>query len=353
MQRKLSAFKGQNMFGKLYEHLSSEEIEKLNGKYFNLDVEEAMDYYYGENGHHLAELCGDNMEDAEILIHGIYRGLDGNDYDEEYPFIYSGGQKNLAIRKYFSSRKVKALRAQTDLSQEKFAKKVGLKRRTYQNYEEGQRIPSRLILNAMQSVTNGQIWCIRDHRRLTLNLNLLSETTIQFLEIALKRLYHFYWYIPYTRRVSAGEGTIRMYWVKAEDKWEESFEHKYMTTDYFPEDLAACIKCAQEYNCDEILFEDRDHSIHGDSTSKEQYYINIASRIETIKADLEKEKNKYREHTYQLIKDYLADEASGDPYKMLKWTDGLKEAEIEERRIKDKVEASFPTRKKEKFNRVK
>lgn len=86
--------------------------------------------------------------------------------EQKTGLFLKGKKSNLEIRKYFSARKVRAIRAQTDLSQAEFAKRAGLKRRTYQNYEEGQRIPSRLIVNAMQTVAVSGIYCIRSHRRL-------------------------------------------------------------------------------------------------------------------------------------------------------------------------------------------
>ena len=339
----------------LYKFLDKEEIKKLNGKFKDLVIEDCIPHVYGEEGHCMEELCGDDMEIAEILICGIIRGLNDNSYEKPIEqFIFGGGMKNLAIRKYFSAIMVKEIRSKTDLSQEKFAKKVGLKPRTYQNYEEGQRIPSRLIVKAMRSAVYEYAGYVRSHRRLSLNLNLLSETSQQFLEITLKRLYHFYWYVPEVRRVSAGDHTIRMYWMKAADKWEEGFGESYMTTDYFPEDIAACIKCALEYDCDEILFEDWDKSIHASSYTPNGEYLKIEARVKEIQAELEKETNKHREHTYKLIKEFQADEATGDTFKMLKWTEGLKDYEIAERRQKAMKEAKEEKEKQKKnINRIK
>lgn len=328
------------MYGYLYEHLSKEEILKLHGKHKDLQINDAMYNFFGEEGCCLADLCGDDMEEAEVLIHGIIRGLDHEDDGTEDYFIYSGGMKNLEIRKYFSGKAVKAIRAKTDLSQANFAKKVGLKPRTYQNYEEGQRIPSRLIVNAMKSAAFNRCYCVYSHRRMTLNLNELSELTQQYLEISMKGLFHFYWHVPHTRRVQYGDNGIRMYWVEADDRLLERLDNLFKTIDYFPEDLAACILCAKENDCDEIIFKDLENAMHGDQLSDKQEYIELHERIVELTKDLKKQKNKLRKETYQMIHDYLADEASGDPYKLLKWTEGLKEEEIEERRIKDKVKAS-------------
>ncbi len=325
------------MFGVLYDYLNKEEIAALNGRYKDLDVHDSMYCYFGEEGHCMAEICGDNMKDAEIIMRGICRGIDANDYEPVEYFIMEGGQKNLEMRKYFSARQVKAIRAQTDLSQEKFAKKVGLKPRTYQNYEEGQRIPSRLIVKAMMSAAYQSMWCVKDHRRLCLGLSILSETAVDYLRLMTKNLYHFRWCAPKVRKVTA-DGYIDIYWVKVEEKWEDPYKGEtYLNTDHYPEDLAACIRCAVEYGCDEIIFEDRDNLIHGDYAADDQEYNRLAAHIGEIKAELTKENNKYREDTYQLIKDYHKDEASGDPYKMLKWTEGLDEEEIEEWRAKGRL----------------
>jgi DNA-binding transcriptional regulator YiaG len=328
------------MFGILYDHLNEDEIAALNGRYKDLDVHDSMYCYFGEEGHCMAEICGDNMEDAEIIMRGIYRGIDANDYDPVEYFIVDGGQKNLEMRKYFSARQVKAIRAQTDLSQEKFAKKVGLKPRTYQNYEEGQRIPSRIILNAMMSAVYQSMWCVKDHRRLRLGLNILSETAIEYLKITTKNLYHFRWYAPRVRKVTA-DGCIDIYWVNAEEKWEDSYlSETHLNTDHYPEDLAACIRCAVEYGCDEIIFEDRDNLIHGDYAADDPEYKRIAAHIGEIKTEIAKKKSKYRDDTYHYIKDYLEDEATGDPYKMLKWTEGLDDKEIEKLREQGKKETT-------------
>lgn len=321
----------------LYGHLNDEEIAKLNGRHKDLKIDDAMYYLFGEEGCRLADLCGDNMEEAEILIHGIYRGLDFGEDGTEDRFIFEGGKSNLEIRKYFSARKVRAIRAQTDLSQADFAKRVGLKRRTYQNYEEGQRIPSRLIVNAMQTAAVSGIYCIRSHSRLTLNLNLLSEKTVQFLEISMMNLYHFHASTPMVRSVSAGKNSIRMYWVQVEDDIKEDLYDldPHYDTDFYPEDLAACIKVAKEYGCDEIIFEDLDHAIHGDYFKDEKYYVAMVAQIKEVQKELEKEENKNRERTYKLMDEYLADEASGDIERLSKWIETSWERE---RRLKEAAE---------------
>ena len=323
----------------LYEHLNEEDIDKLGDKFKDLTIDEAMYYYFGEEGKCMADLCGDDMEEVEILIHGIARGLDREDFDDEDDFIYQGGMKNLEMRKFFSARKIRAIRAKTDLSQEQFAKKVGLKRRTYQNYEEGQRIPSLLIVKAMKSVLVENIYCICSHRRLELNLNLLSELTQEYLEISMMGLYEFFWDVPSTRRVAQGDRSVRMYWVKADDaSKEKAMSNKaYRKTDYYPEDLAACIKVANEYDCDEILFVDWDRSRAKGFREDKEYYLNIVTRINEVKDELLKQPNELRDHTYQLIKEYKADVAEGDPYKMLKWTDGFEYQMMEEKKAKEKA----------------
>ena len=293
------------------------------------------------------------MEEAEVLIHGIIRGLDHEDDGTEDYFIYEGGMKNLEIRKYFSGKAVRAIRAKTDLSQANFAKKVGLKPRTYQNYEEGQRIPSKLIVNAMKSAAFNDFYCVQSHRRMELNLNELSELTQQYLEISMKGLFHFYWHVPHTRRVQFGDHGIRMYWVEVDDRLLERLDDRYKTIDYFPEDLTACLLCAKEHDCDEIIFMDREKALHGDQVSDTKEYIALHERIAELTKDLKKQKNKLRKETYQMIHDYLADEASGDPYKLLKWTKGLKEDEIEALRINDKLESSSKNAKESGIKRVK
>ena len=47
----------------------------------------------------------------------------------------------------------------------------------------------------------------------------------------------------------------------------------------------------------------------------------IRDRIEELKKDLTNEKNLHRDYVYWLIKEYLADEASGDPEKMRRWNE--------------------------------
>lgn len=312
------------MYGKIYDYMTEEEKAVLNGRFMDLDVENVFPSFFGEDGACMSDLCGDDIEVAEVLVRATYRGLE---LDED-AFIYDGGQKNLQLRKYFSAKKIKALRGQTGLSQERFAKRVEMKTRTYQNYEEGQRIPSRLIVNVLKSAAYGTNRFVRSHRRLSLNLSILSEISVKFLDISMKGLYHFYWYVPTTRKIPGGGHYIDNYWLEARDKWEDSFGKVYKTVDYYPEDIAACILCAKEYGCDEILFEDRDHAIRGDWTADSEDYKIIANRIKEIQKELEQEKNEHREHTYKLIKDYLADEALGDPFVMLKWEKGLREDEI-------------------------
>lgn len=328
------------MYGELlYEHLNEADIDRLGDRFKDLSIDEAMYYYFGEEGKCMADLCGDDMEVAEILIHGISRGLDHENFEDEDDFIYQGGMKNLEMRKFFSARKIRAIRAKTDFSQEQFAKKVGLKRRTYQNYEEGQRIPSQLIVNAMKSVLVEKIHCIRSHRRLELNLNLLSELTQEYLEISMMGLYEFFWHVPSTRRVAQGDKSVRMYWVEADDASKENISSNkaYKKTDYYPEDLAACIKVANEFDCDEILFVDWDRSRAKGFREDKEYYLNIVSRINEVKDELLKQPNELREHTYQLIKEYKADVAEGDSYKMLKWTDGLTYQMMEEQKATEKA----------------
>ena len=155
---------------------------------------------------------------------------------------------------------------------------------------------------------------------------------MKFLDISVKGLYHFYWYVPTARKLPGGGHYIDNYWVEAKDKWEDSFGKIYKTVDYYPEDIAACILCAKEYGCDEIVFEDRDHAIRGDWVANCEDYKKIENRVKEIQKELEQEKNEHRAHTYKLIKDYLADEALGDPFIMLKWNKGLKEDEILRRR---------------------
>ncbi len=65
------------------------------------------------------------------------------------------------------------------------------------------------------------------------------------------------------------------------------------------------------------------------------YYRSIATRISDIKEGLHKDQNGLREHAYLLIKDYKANVAEGDPYKMLKWTDGLKYNMMEREKSKE------------------
>ncbi len=332
------------MYGTIYDHLKEEEIAKLGGKYQDIRIDDAMYNYFGEEGCCMADLCGDNMVEAQMLIYAISRSLDHFNEDPMDEFIYSGGMKNLEMRKYFSAKRVRAIRERTDLSQDKFAKKVGLKFRTYQNYEEGQRIPSRIIVNAMKAAAIDDLYGINSHRRITLNLNLLSETSIRFLDISMMGMYQFNSNVPITRTVSAGDNSIKMYWVQATDRWEDSFGETYMSTDYYPEDIAACIKTAIEYECDEILFEDSDRALHKRHYMEEPEYQAIVDRIKAIEKELKGKKCEQREENRKLIEEYLADESSGDPKRMEKWKedyfDKLIREEKEAQEQKDKAKSS-------------
>ena len=93
----------------------------------------------------------------------------------------------------------------------------------------------------------------------------------------------------------------------------------------------------KQIDCDEILFVDWDRSRAKGFREDKEYYLNIVSRIKEVKDELLKQPNELRKHTYQLIKEYKADVAEGDPYKMLKWTDGFEYQMMEEKKAKEKA----------------
>ena len=317
-----------------YDMLTAEEKEFLGGRYKDLEILPLIEHVYGENGKYLSELCGDNMDVARILIHGAIRSLYDFDDGDIGSFIYGGGQKNLEIRKWFSAREVRSIRAKTNLTQEQFAKEVGLKRRTYQNYEEGQRIPSALIVNAMKTAALKKVSCIRTHRRMTLDLDVLSDTANKYLDLSMTGIFFLYAHSAHVQMLSFGHGNIGKYLMHVEDSLKDTIRSDhYMTTEYYPEDIAACVKCAKENDCDEIVFEKRDKDRISSLRTVSAEDQMILSRIEEIKKDLAKEKNLHRKYVYWLINEYLADEASGDPEKMRRWNElpGFDETERDER----------------------
>ncbi len=305
-----------------YGMLTAEEKELLGGRYKDLELEPLIEHVYGENGRCLSELCGDNMDDARILIHGAIRAIHDYDDGDIGSFLHDGGQKNLEIRKWFSAQEVRSIRAKTNLTQEQFAKEVGLKRRTYQNYEEGQRIPSELIVNAMRTAALEKVSCIRPHRRMTLDLDVLSDTSKRYLDLSMNGMFFLYAHAAHVQMLSFGRGNIGKYLMHVDDSLKDTFSHGYyMTTEYYPEDLAACVKCAKENDCDEIVFEKRDKDRISSLRTVSAGDQMIRDRIEELKKDLTNEKNLHRDYVYWLIKEYLADEASGDPEKMRRWNE--------------------------------
>lgn len=290
--------------------LTEEEKSKLKKKHLDINIQDVVKCLYGKES--LSELCDGNIAYAEIFLAAAgrvdhYESLE--DTIEE--FVYNGNKDDEELRKIFSSRRVRAIRKHTSFSQERFAEKAGIKRRTLQNYEEGSRIPSRIIFRALQDAAVEHLDEIVSVRRLELSIAMLSEESRVFLEISRRLVPHFALATPIVNHVEQSELSPEMYFVSVEND-NRSFDllGDEWRTDRYPADLAACVLCAIEFGCDELKFICY-------KNSKAIADTKITRRIRSIMDELPE--NEERKEVMRLIREYRDDMESGDPERRKKW----------------------------------
>ncbi|MBQ3795193.1 MAG: helix-turn-helix transcriptional regulator [Butyrivibrio sp.] len=290
--------------------LRDDEKSKLKKKYLDINIQDVVKCLYGKES--LSELCNGNFADAEIFLAAAGRAEHFDDLQgaiEE--FVYNGNKDDEELRKKFSSRRVKEIRKHTSFSQERFAEKAGIKRRTLQNYEEGSRIPSRIIVDALKDAAVEHIDEIVSVRRLELDIAMLSEVSRVFLEISRRLVPHFALATPIVNHVEQSALSPEMYFVSVEND-NTSFDllGDSYRTDRYPADLAACVLCAIEFGCNELKF--TCHKVKEPIADTK-----ITRRIRSIMEELPECED--RKEVMKLIREYRDDMASGDPERRKKW----------------------------------